>query len=90
MKNGLTFSDALAERLELPGEALGMLKLSVVGDSRALVENHRGLLVCTQERVTLRGSRGSLSLYGEQLCIEAMNERELLLCGRLNRAEWEE
>ena len=90
MKNRRSFSDALADRLELPGEALGELKLSVTGGRRTLVENHRGLLICTEERIALRSRRGTLSLSGSGLRIEAMNERELLIVGRLSRAEWEE
>ena len=90
LKKRMSFSGQLAERLELPGEALGELKLSVTGDCRALVENHRGLLTCTEERISLRTRRGILSLTGAELRIEAMNEGELLLAGRLSRVEWEE
>lgn len=86
----MSFSGELAERLELPGEALGELKLSVTGDCRALVENHRGLLTCTEERISLRIRQGILSLTGVDLRIEAMNGRELLIAGRLYKVEWEE
>ena len=90
MKKALSFAAALSERLSIPGEALGELKLSVAGSRRALIENHRGLLLCTPERIAVRGGRGSLSLRGTELRIEAMNERELLICGRIALAEWSE
>lgn len=90
MKKHLSFAGELSERLELPGEALGELKLSVAGAHRALIENHRGLLCCTEELVSVRSERGSLSLRGTGLRIEAMNEKELLICGRLQLAEWDE
>lgn len=89
MKHAVRIAGALAERLELPGEALGLLKLSVVGARRALIENHRGLLACTRERIVVRGERGDLSVRGAELCIEAMNEKELLISGKLTAAEWE-
>ena len=89
MKKQMSFAGALSERLALPGESLGELKLSVVGSRRALIENHRGLLCCTEELVSVRCGGGSLSLEGTELCIEAMNERELLVTGRLSLVKWE-
>ena len=89
MKKQLSFAGTLSERLALPGESLGELKLSVVGAWRALIENHRGLLCCTEELVSVRGGGGSLSLEGTGLRIEAMNERELLVIGQLSQAKWE-
>lgn len=89
MKRAQSFAEALSERLMLPGELLGELKISVVGARRALIENHQGLLLCTPELISVRGGRGSLSLRGSELRIEAMNERELLICGRIALAEWD-
>ena len=89
MKRAQSFAGALSERLMLPGELLGELKISVVGARRALIENHQGLQLCTPELISVRGGRGSLSLRGSELRIEAMNERELLICGKIALAEWD-
>ena len=88
MKRAPSFAGALSERLMLPGELLGELKISVVGARRALIENHQGLLLCSPELISVRGGRGSLSLRGTEMRIEAMNERELLICGRIALVEW--
>ncbi len=85
-----SFAGTLGERLQIPGEALGELKLSVLGDRRALIENHRGLLHCTEELVAVRGRHLNLRIFGGGLRIEAMDGGDLLLSGRLERAEWEE
>ncbi len=85
-----SFAGTLGERLQIPGEALGELKLSVLGNHRALIENHRGLLHCTEDLVAVRGQRLHLHIYGAALRIEAMDGSDLLLSGRLDRAEWEE
>ena len=90
MKKQYSFASELLERLELPGEALGEGKLSVVGTRRALIENHRGLLSYTEELIAVRLGHGSLSIWGTELAIEAMNERELLIVGHIAHAEWEE
>ncbi len=80
----------LGQALELPGEALGELKLSVWGTGRALLENHGGILLWSPELLAVRNGGGSLLLYGEELRIEVMDGEALLLSGRLDRAEWKE
>lgn len=79
----------LGERLELPGEAMGAVKLSVTGGRRALVENHRGLLEYGTEQIRVSTGRGQLVLRGSELRLAAMNRRELLISGKLQAVEWE-
>ena len=55
-KGGLLPS--LAERLELPEEALdGAAKLTVTAGRRALIENPRGILVYSRERIAVAFGR---------------------------------
>lgn len=89
LKRTQRIAGELAELLDLPGEALGEMKLSAVGGRRTLIENHGGLLACTGERISVRNGRGILSLVGTELCIEAMTEKEVLVSGRLDRIEWD-
>ena len=89
MGEKLAFAGVLEEKLQLPGEARGELKLSVLGDRRALIENHRGLLQCSRELLAVRGKGLCLRIFGAELQIEAMDGGDLLLSGRLERAEWE-
>ena len=79
----------LADRLELPEEALGGLKLSVTCARRALVENHHGVLEYSGEQIVVSAGRGRLALRGSGLCLEAMNRNELLITGKIESAEWE-
>ena len=85
-----SFTGTLGERLQIPGEALGELKLSVLGDHRALIENHRGLLHCSEDLLAVRGMHMSLRIFGGSLRIEAMDGSDLLLSGRLKRVDWED
>lgn len=88
MKRCLAAQD-LAERLELPEEALGALRLTLIGGRRALAENHRGILEYGEERIRLAGQRGSVTLEGSGLRLGAMNRRELLIVGKIQRVEWD-
>ncbi len=80
---------SLADRLELPEDALsGAGKLSVTAGRRALIENHRGILEYSRERIAVSFGKERLSLYGRELRIVAMNRRELLICGELQEIVW--
>ena len=80
---------ALADRLELPEEALtGTGKLTVTAGRRALIENHKGILEYSPERISVSFGRESLNLYGQELRIVAMNRRELLIAGELQEIAW--
>ena len=80
----------LGEKLELPGEALGELKLSIWGDRLALLENHGGILHWSGELLAVRRGGGSLLLFGQDLEIRAMDGGVLLLGGTLTKLEWKE
>lgn len=84
-----SFTGSLGERLRIPGEALGELKLSALENRRVLIENHKGLLHCSEELISVRGAGMSLHVFGADLRIEAMNGSDLLLSGRLERIEWQ-
>jgi len=76
--------------LDLPEEALlNTLKLSMTGSRRALVENHRGILDYSEDRVLISAGREKLSVSGSGLRLSAMNRQELLIIGRIKTVEWE-
>ena len=80
---------ALAERLELPEEALsGAAKLTVTADRRSLIENHHGILAYSPDCVVVSLGGRQLSLYGSELRIRAMNRKEVLVCGELQDISW--
>jgi sporulation protein YqfC len=80
----------LTDSLQLPAEAvLGSTKLTVVGGKRALVENHRGVLAYSTERIVISTGHGKVNFCGTGLNITAMNKRELLITGRIQSVEFE-
>ncbi len=80
----------LADRLELPREALlNAAMLTVTDGRRALVENHRGILEYSGERVIISTGRGKLCLMGSGLRLAAMSGSQLLVVGKVQSAEWE-
>ncbi|MBQ1235545.1 MAG: YabP/YqfC family sporulation protein [Oscillospiraceae bacterium] len=73
----------------IPPELLpGTGSVSIVGGRQALVEDHRGILEYSEERIVLALKRGKLSLTGSDLQLQAMNRGELLITGRIQNVEW--
>ena len=78
----------LADKLELPEDVLlGSAKLTVTGGRSAVIENHRGVLEYTAERI-VAVPRGKVCLDGTGLRLKAMNKNELLVGGRIRNIEW--
>ncbi len=76
------FLEKASSRLSLPGEALaGLPKVEITGRGRLTVENHRGLLEYTQERIEINGGRIMITVRGDGLNIRAMSAEALLIEG---------
>ena len=91
MKESREWAAALADKLDLPGELLpgeGCVTLS--GGRQALIEGQQGILAYSPECVVLRLGRQKLSLLGQDLRIRALSGDRLVICGSIQRAEWEE
>ena len=72
----------LADRMSLEGEALpGQTVTELLDDSRVLIENHRGIVRCTPDTVTVRTGFGELSVSGEGLKLTHMTRQMLIISG---------
>lgn len=90
MKKLHAMAEDLAEKLELPPEALGAAaKLSITGGRRALIENHKGILEYGAQRMVIGTERGRIVISGQELLLAAMNKSELLISGKISTVEWE-
>jgi len=90
LKNKAGLGERLAALFDLPQETLGTLpRVTISGCSRAMVENHRGLLAYTGELVIVNGGRVQVKLRGDRLRLERMDKEELIVTGQIFSAEIE-
>lgn len=89
MKKLKAVATELAERFEVPAEAVGAAKLTLIGGSRLLVENHAGLQEYGEERITVSCGRGRIIIFGNGLNLLGMNAAELIIGGSIRSVEWE-
>lgn len=83
----LSFHEEIADRLMLPAGATGLIKVTIMGRSRALVEDHKGILEYTRECIEINGGNTRLRIRGEALELVAMDREALLVTGRILSVE---
>jgi len=82
-KNG--FWDRLAERADLPGEAMPrQCILELVGDKRILIERHAGIREYSLERIRIKVDYGELCICGNGLHMARMCSSQLVITGSID------
>lgn len=74
----------LANLFELPGDVLlDLSRMTLVGTTQMLVENHRGLVEYNPGRVTLSVPNGEATIEGEDLLIRSISPEAITITGRI-------
>jgi sporulation protein YqfC len=81
--------EAVAERLDVPAEAAGSVKVTLSGRRSVLVENHRGLLAYARECVEIGGGTVRVRIRGEDLSLSAMDGEAMRITGTVFAVELE-
>ena len=80
----------VADRLAIPPEAVsGTPRIVISGPTRVRIEGHRGLLEFSRERIAAACAGCRVLIRGEELGLEAMSGRDLVVTGRLWAVELE-
>ena len=82
-------AELLADRLDIPADALGLTKLSLCGRSRLLIENHGGIISYGEALIEIRCGKTRLIVRGDNLMLKAMTGSDMLICGRIISLEFE-
>ncbi|NLY88271.1 MAG: sporulation protein YqfC [Firmicutes bacterium] len=84
------YKTLLVNLFGLPREVLlDLPRLVMLGNSRMVVENHKGLLEYTEETVRIKTAHnGEIRITGRGLNLLYMVKEELGLAGRFLRIEW--
>ncbi|GAB6138337.1 sporulation protein YqfC [Halanaerobaculum tunisiense] len=75
----------LAELFDLPRDVvLNLPRISLIGNLKLQVENHRGIIKYTPELIKIRAYRGSLLITGKELIIDQLREEEIIVMGKIS------
>lgn len=84
-KNKDIISRAMADLLEIPKDlVLDIPKITLIGKSELFLENHRGIIEYSSQRMRINLSRGFLEILGNQLEIRALLPDEIKIEGDIN------
>lgn len=77
-------SRAVADLLEIPKDlALDLPRITLVGKGELFIENHRGIIEYSLERLRVNLSRGYIEIEGQGLEISALMPDELAIVGEI-------
>jgi len=77
--------------LDLPEEAdRSVLKLTMVGRGDLLVENHTGVLTCTERLLRLNSALGAVTIVGEELSMAEFSEDRAFIRGTFTSLAFED
>jgi sporulation protein YqfC len=81
---GRQWRNRLAGALELPKDVIiGLPKVTVIGYLQVTVENHRGIIEFTPERVRVAAGEGAVEIRGQGLTLRSILADEIILDGRI-------
>lgn len=76
----------LTKGMEVPADVtMGVPRVTMIGHLHVYIENHRGILSFTPQRILIRLSEGILEVKGEALIIKAILPEELIVEGKIEQ-----
>lgn len=82
--------EKFAEMLEMPKDLISNCsKITSYNDNQVIVENYKGILEYTNEKIRIKTPGRILCLNGEKLFINAITENDILIEGKFHNVGWE-
>lgn len=80
----------LSEFLELPLDiSMDLPKVTIVGDLGVLIQNHRGLIQYSPEKIVIGVGKGQIAILGESLEIEEVSKEDMIVRGAIGSVQME-
>lgn len=77
--------DTIASGADIPGESLpGQSILELMGDSRILIEQHRGVTEYSREKIGVKLKFGTVCICGCGLELTHMSKEQLVIRGQID------
>ncbi|MBR5543106.1 MAG: YabP/YqfC family sporulation protein [Oscillospiraceae bacterium] len=73
-----------ADAFDIPADVGGgILHIEISGRQEVFVENHKGILMLSEEEVEISSGRGTVTVFGTKLSVLAMNTEEVRISGEI-------
>ncbi|MBE7025840.1 MAG: sporulation protein YqfC [Ruminococcaceae bacterium] len=89
-RNRKTLPEKVVDAIELPKEiVLSVPKITVLAGKEAFVENYKGIIELSREKIRLYTGAGVLCLTGTGLDISAITDEDISILGSIDKIEFE-
>ena len=89
IKKNQEVKKSLAEILELPKDIiLDIPKITMVGNLQLYIENHKGIIEYTTNRIRINTKSGSLRIIGKNLLLKNVVVEEIVIVGEIQQVEF--
>lgn len=85
MRDRKKISDRLPIRLDLAGEAMNQPLIEIFGNSRVIVENHKGVAQYEHCKIRVKTGNGLIEVLGNKLELVKMAREQLVIVGCIER-----
>lgn len=80
---------AVSEMFELPKEiTLNLPKISMIGKNQMLVENHKGIIEYTPQRIRVNSSIGVIRVQGHDMELKNIAADDIMITGEIKVIEF--
>jgi len=79
----------VSEMFELPKDiTLNLPKISIIGNSQMLVENHRGVIEYTPQKIRLNSTIGIIMVEGQDMNLKNIAADDIMIIGMIKKVEF--
>ncbi len=89
LKKPRKITQNIVKRLQMAPEAAGCLRITLIDNTHAYIENHRGVLEYTTRRVCVRVQQMNVTISGEGLMLERFGREDVAIRGDIRQVQYE-
>jgi len=81
--------NTVSDMFELPKEImLNMPKVSLIGNNQMLIENHKGIIEYTAQRIRVNSSIGVIKIIGNDMNLRNIAADDIMISGEIKTIEF--
>ena len=89
LKKARKITQNIVKRLEMAPEAAGCLRVTLLDNTHAFIENHQGVMEYTARRVCIRAQQMNVTVSGEGLMLERFGREDVAIRGDIAQVQYE-
>jgi sporulation protein YqfC len=89
VKNIREVKKRIVQKFELAPEAAGCTRLTLIDNTHACIENHKGVIEYTQKRVRIKANEHCIVISGSGLVLERFGRENVMVCGEIQTIQYE-